>query len=692
MRVFLVPEDVVVTSALYSRSYRGKSSNVDVPVDLLIIDTGGEFDMVSKQLAEQRKRVSDADGAPELLVDKDSSVDSLLNHGEVKLVGEPELILWPDFPPRLGRVSTRFVGPGLHMHEELEPLVAQLSALKARAPHKQHFRIAAVASFGTNLGDSLIGMTAMRIIVDSLRQHLASFVIDMLLCTSGNPGNLDIVGHEPWVGELHSTGPSVLDFARYDAYFDFTGLIGLPRITEMPMVDWFIWWSGLNPATVTVDRKRNVLNIPWVAWTEITPLVMGIPGKRVLFNPNASVPLRSFPEENAAPFALKLLDLDPDLRLIIDKPLNIQHPRLIDLSNTIDSPQKFQALTAQVDGVITVDTFGIHVADAANVPTVGLFASIPPDAYPFYPLHYGILISGGEELPAFRKFKVNDEKEWELIKDVYGEAWAKLDALEVLQGLNKMIGSRQSASSHKGLRFIHGLHKSVRYLETSEGRRLPFESKSVLWDRAVLCQSNMAKSILKRGGTAVVIAPGQSTFPIVLAEKLGHQGTLHIFEPRPLRRTLIGMDLLDRAANIGICWYDALPATCNKIAIAGEDALCETNPLSWGGLKKQRVIETKAIDALELPALSGLFSFSPAPHLLALESAIATLKRTKAAVICSPINNAEEVGKIASFLVPLGYQCWLEYIEQREDGPMMLLALSDDIKVNVQGLKRVVLS
>jgi len=689
MRVFLVPEDVVVVSPRFNRHYYGKQTGPEVPVDMLIVDSGGEMDMVSKALVEKKKKASAVTDTLDEVGDK-SKDESLIADGKVRAYGEQDLLNWPAFPARLGRVSTRFIGAGMYKHEEEAPLAAQLSALKARFPQKHHFRIAAVAAFGTNLGDCLIGMTAMRIIVETIRQYLPSFVIDMLLCTAGNPGNVDIVGHEPWVGELHITGPSVSDFARYDAYFDFTGLIGLPRITEMPIVEWFLWWSGLNPSLVPADRKRNILNIAWPVWSQVSPLLKGIKGKRVLFNPTASVPLRSFPGDQAVAFVQKLLKQDQDLTIIIDKPLKLKHPRLVDLSNEIDSPQKFEALVAQVDGLITVDTFGIHVADAANVPTVGLFASIPPDAYPFYPLHHGILIPGGADLPAYRKFKVNDEKDWTEIKDVYDKAWAKLDAKDVLKGLNQMMEKQQLSASHKGLQFVHGPHQPLRFAVTPEGRKLPFEKEVALWDRAVVCQGNIARVILRPGVTTVVIAPGQSPFTLLLAEKLALGGVLHLFEPRPLRRTLIGMDLLDKASHVDIHWHDSLPSKAKEVIITGEDALCETNPLYWGSLKKKISLDTKAIDSLELQVLSAIFSFAPTPHLHVLESALDTLKRTKAAIICSPIYKEEEVRHIAAFLVPLGYQCWVEYIEQREDGPMMLVAISDHIKLQGHSMKRIV--
>ncbi len=691
MQAFIAPEEVTVTTAQFSRHYFGKSVSADLPLDRVIIDTGGEGLLVQKALEEQQKRLMKPEGKSEGVAYATAAVEAPSPDGRMRAVSEKNLLAWPGLPPRLGRISTRLVGDGLHRHEELAPLPLQLAALTARNPGKRHFRIAVVAAFGTNLGDCLIGMTAIRFVAETLRRSLPGFLLDMLLCTSGNPANLDILGHEPWVGELHVVGPSVTDFARYDAYFDFTGLIGLPRITEMPIVEWFLWWSGLDPATVPADRKRNILNISWGAWREVAELLRGITGKRVLFNPRASVPLRSFPDDQVVGFVQKLLDRDADLQLVVDRPLKLKHPRLFDLSEKINSPQKFQALVAQVDGLITVDTFAIHVADAANVPTVGLFASIPPDAYPFYPLHHGMLVPGGTELPAYRKFKVKDAEEWEKIKDVYTLAWAKLDAGEVLQELRKRMENVQQAASHQGLRFYHAPHQPLCYRETLSGRRLPFENPSAIWDRAVMRQGNMARVLLKPGGTAVVLAPGQSTFPLLLAEKLGCEGKLHLFEPRPLRRTLIGMDLLDRANHVDVSWYDTLPAKSEQLFIAEEDALCETTPLEWGTLKKKRTLKALAIDALELPVLSGLFCFAPMPHLLALESAVETLTRTKAPVICSPVMSSKEIGRIAAFLVPLHYQCWMEYLDQREDGPMMLVAVSDQIKLEGHRMKKVVL-
>lgn len=678
MLAFIAPEEITVTTAQYSRHYRAKQAGTEITLDRVIIDTGGESVVVQKAIEEQQKRAS-------------SKAEESGAESKVTMLGDKALLSWSGMPPRLGRISSHLVGEGLHRHEELAPLPLQLAALVARNPAKRHYRIAVVAAFGTNLGDCLIGMTAMRIVADTLRHALPGFLLDMLLCSSGNPANLDLVGHEPWVGELHVLGLSVTDFARYDAYFDFTGLIGLPRITEMPIVEWFLWWSGLDPVTVPAERKRNILNISWGAWSEVAQLLRGLPGKRVLFNPKASVPLRSFPDESAVHFAQKLLELDPDLQLVVDRPLKLEHPRLLDLSEKINSPQKFQALVAQLDGVVTVDTFAIHVADAASVPTVGLFASIPPDAYPFYPMHHGLLIPGGAELPAFRKFKVKRAEEWETIKDAYALAWEKLDAGEVLQELRNKMEKRQLVSPHQGLRFFHAPHKTPRYHETSAGRRLPFEHSLPIWDRAVLRQGSIMHSLLMPGGTAVVLAPGQSTFPLLLAEKLGCEGKLHLFEPRPLRRTLIGMDLLDRASYVDIFWYDTMPIKSQQALIASEDALCETTPLRWGSLKKERRIDALPLDALGLQQLSGLFSFAPMPHLLALESAIETLKRTRAPVLCSPIFSGKELANIATFLLPLHYQCWVEYLEQREDGPMMLLALSDHIKLEGHGMKRIVL-
>lgn len=672
MLAFLVPEEATIATPHFTRHYLAGDPKGEIPLERLIVDAGGESDFARKAL-DARRGQAPADGGEK--------------PPGIALFNESHLLQWNRLPPRIGRVSTRFAGSGLHLHEESAPLRAQLAALRARHPQRRHFRLAVVNAFGTNLGDCVLGMAAMRQAAAVLGECLPGFVVDMLLGANANPANFDIVGHEPWIGRQLRLGPTLLDFARYDAYFDFSNLIALPRFAEMPVADWYLWWFGLDPAAIPSAAKRNTLNLPWQDWNAVAQLLRGIPGRRVLFNPAASVPLRSFPQERLAAFVTALLRLDKDLRLVVDRPLGVKHARLVDLAGKLDSPHKFAALVAQMDGQISVDTFGIHVADAANVPTVCLTSSVPPGTYPCYPFHEGVPIPGAQALPAWRKAKVG-EADWAAMKDGYAEAWGRLDPRAVLAALKRATDRRAAARDvRNGLRFIDGPHRVKTCTVSPDGRLLPCEAAPADWSHAQARASEMARTLLRPGHEAVLAAPGQSRLALAVARRLGADGTLHLYEPRPERRALIAIDLLDHAAATRVRWHDAVPLPGGSATLPDEDPLSETSPAAWGNTPRTRSVPAAAIDTLALETLGALFVLAPLPFLKVLESASATLARTRAAVVCAPLAQDADLRQLAEFLIPRAYQCWVDTV----GGAKLLLALPAEAKVNAPGLKRIVL-
>lgn len=698
MHAFLPTEDFTLTTNRFSRHYLGGVPKDQVQVDRLIVDIGGESDILRKALEEDyRKRhpveevVNAGAGAGSGESGGSGSSGTPLpdDAPKVNAVAEGVLIHWSGLPPRLGRLSSRFVAEnGLHLHPpEGDVLAGQLAALKARHPAKRHFRLAVVNAFGTNLGDCILGMTAFRHIAKYLQQHLPSFTIDLLLGANSGLTNFDIAGHESWVGEQILLGPTLQEFARYDAYFDITGLISLPRITEMPIGDWYLWWNGLDPATVPASEKRNVMYHPWQTWTEVSKLLSGIKGTKIFFNPKASVPLRTFAEEHQVKFLKSLLKLAPDVTIIVDREINLNHPRLVNLSKEMNSATKFAALVAQMDGVITVDSFAIHAADCANVPTVGLFASIDPYAYPFYVHHKGMLIPGGETLPAYKKFKTSTDDEWAEIKGVYADAWAQLDPKLVWEQLQALMASRGTKPPHHGTRMINGPHTPRRYVMTPAGRTLPFENTPEAWTRAQSRMLEIAKSLVKPRGLAVLSCPGQSPLPVGIAGLIGREGVLHIVEPRPERRQLIAMDLLDKSVGTQVEWHDRMLAKEGNYNIPREEVLSETNAAAWPNSRVRHPCQTVSIDGLGLKYLNCLILTLPTPYRAALESAMGTLERTRAGILCGPVASFNEVRDIATLLAPLKYQCWLEQLEPGKSEASLLLILPEAVKV--QGLKRV---
>ncbi|OYQ31764.1 hypothetical protein CHU95_21800 [Niveispirillum lacus] len=706
MHAFLVAEDFTLHTTRFTRRYLGGTLQGEVPIDRLVIDIGAEGDMVRKAMEADYKarhakdevidvpKSGETDSAAtttgETTGTSDGDASAATMPQFMSNVQESQLLSWANLPPRLGRVSSRMVQPSsLFRHpDEGDVLAMQLQALKARHPEKKHFHLAVVNAFGTNLGDTILGMTALRHIAGYLKQHLDSFVIDLLLGANAGVANFDIAGHDDWLGEQYLLGPTLTEFARYDAYFDFTGLIALPRITEMAISDWYLWWSGLDPATVPAVSKRNILYHQWPVWQEVSRALQGIKGRKIFFNPKASVPLRTFADEHVAKFLKRLLKLAPDTTIIVDREIKLDHPRLINLSKEINSAAKFGALVAHMDGMISVDSFALHAADCASVPSVGLFASIDPYAYPYYPHHQGVLIPDGETLPAYKKFKTNSDEEWAEIKDVYADAWGRLDPQVVWNILQEKMNARNNVPPHNGTRMVYGPHQRPRYKQTGQGRLLPHENSPPLWLQAQRRMLEIGKLLLRPRSQAIMVTPGQSMLPVAVAQHMEREGRLHVFEPRDARRQLIAMDILDRAATgIQVQYYDAFPGKIEQASFPLEDVLSETNPTVWGNLYKKKSVKPLSIDAMDLDVLSCIVMSMPAPWKLVLESALETIERLKPAILIGPVASFQDIRDIATMLQAVKYQCWIEQLEPGKSETSILLAVNDQMKV--QGLKRV---
>ncbi len=351
-------------------------------------------------------------------------------------INETQLLSWNYTPPRIGRLSAKIYNNNLELYESKNSLIDQLKILKQRSPDKPLFKIAIINPYGANLGDSTMGATAMRYVSKIIKEYLVDFQADMFLGLKHDLAYTQIISNEDFVRNVYHKSPVVEDLAMYDAYFDFTGLMSLPRINELPVVDWFLWWCGIEPDTVPKEEKRNRLIIRESAVNFISnSLNQHISKKLILFNHKASVQLRSCPED----IAIDILKQDTDIYLVIAQPLDISHERILDFDKLTDSAQKFIALVAQMDGVITVDTFAQHVSDAYSIPTVSICSSIDPSYYSYYPYAHNIIIPNAKSLPAWKRPKLKNNEEWINIKTQYEEAWKKLDVSNILDLLNEKI-------------------------------------------------------------------------------------------------------------------------------------------------------------------------------------------------------------------------------------------------------------
>ena len=683
MQALTVTEEVVLNTSRFFRSYPSVPAGTEADVDKILVDVYGE----ARLLGETLKKKAETRG--------ESVAIETTNDGEEKPTGvlfsrEENIVAWPHSPARLGRVSSKFVGEGLYTHEEAEVLPAQLKMLQEQKPSKQHFRFAVVNGFGSNLGDNTIGITAFRVIAECLEQHFKSFSVDILFGPDTNPANADIVGYEPWVDQVLFQGPTLVEFAQYDAYFDVSGLITLPKFDEMPTVDWYLWWFGLDPKLVPAEKKRNKGHIRWDAWNAVHALLKDIPGKKVLFNPKASVPLRSMPAEVAIKFAKRLLELDPEMKLVVDQPIDLKHKRLVDFSGKIDSPEKFKALIAQVDGVITVNSFASHMSDVCSTPTIHLCPCLPVDFYPYYPFTTGINPHGYQKLPAYKKFKVSGE-EWSGISNAYLRLWGSLSPNEVISLLEEKISLRYKTKTEEVMRLqLISERAQSSCIAMRKGTAFPKRLRvSEESERAQQRLATLTKAVLKPGARCVLAGSGATEPDLSLSAQVSPAGDLIIFEPRRIIAQCLGFALMN-AGKVNVRIHEKLPVSGVKQASFPDiDPWSEISADEWGNCRKALTVDALSIDQLSLDFCHALVIQPPMPFAKVVEGALDTLKKCRPLILISPISQ-DDAGLACKAALSANYTFWAEPALVGGDmSRMLLLGIPSEQDMAIDGFIKI---
>lgn len=650
MRFFALEQDLTLDTHRLRRPYGRAPDPQALTLEHLYLDVGIEVQLIADQLRRHSPMPLQAG------VDAASPPDTDAVPPGLHLVNEDALLGWPHFPARLGRISTQPGAGGLRFHlQEHQPLPEQLQALRARKPGKQHWRFAVVNGFGGALGDCTIGITAFREVLQCLQRHFPSLSCDILFGPGISAATVDILGHEPGVEQVLFEVPTAAEFARYDGYFDFSNLTSRPGFSEMPIVDWVLWWCGLAPQDVPAQHKRNRGPIRQDAWQAVQALLREANGTKVLFNPKASVPLRSMPEDVALQFAKRLLALDPQITLVIDQPLPLKHQRLVDLSGKITTPEMFKALVAQVEGVITVDTFALHQADISSTPCVTLCSSIAPSAYPYYPCNAGIGIPGYETLPAFQRPKVSDA-EWEACKTAYHAAWASLNPAQVLALLREKMVERQ-AHPNEPARLTVGPPVPSASCVVLDGTVPRLKRQRLAPEHAWASQrfAELTQQLLKPGSVAVMACAPDALLALTLAKRIAPHGELIVLEPRaPLARNVeAALHLAGSACAARVLQVVSLGGAA-QANINALEPWSESHSSEWGNLPAVISVPSQPVDALALEQCNALLLQSPMPYELFINGALETLKRCRPLVLMAPVSRKEaaalrELGQAAAY-------------------------------------------
>lgn len=571
---------------------------------------------------------------------------------EIKVFTQRQLAKWPQFPSALGRQ-----GGNLRTGEQL--LSSQLRALRARHPDRKHFRLMLANGFGKNLGDTLIGLAAFRSVTPLLREHLSQFTVDVMLGWHVGDAATNMFGKCDGFGTIYRQGPSLQALSRYQGFFDTTALITLPRYGEIAPVDWYLWWLGLDPDTVSPEDKRNSarLHEPDMAW--VRAQLAPIPGKLFLLNPKASEPLRCMTPQATAALTDALLAQDPNNQVLFDQPVPITRPRVFHLADAIDTPGRLSALVAQVDGVITPDTFVQHIADAVNTPCCTLSASIPAEHFRYYPYGRTLELPGARALPAWGKTKL-DPQQWTAAQDAYAEAWAQLSPREVLNSLAEAMVARQR--SHCQTRSVTppastpvGGERSEATDRHGEGRvapgQLPDPNGRQLRDLLLA----LGQQILACGDTVVLLGAGAGELALPLAARVAPTGWLIAFESRRRINQLLCANLAcSGLANVQTHCAVPVGAGFNIVqqpVLAPEDDHLASDS---GNQALSEPVPAWPLDAMGLNHCRLIVMQHPTPMLPAVAGAVGTLARLRPTLLAGGISR-EEILQWRAILAPHDY-------------------------------------
>jgi len=619
MHGYVVSRPVVLRTATQVKHIAASADLDKVDVALVQINALNEHKMVREALSRQFP---------------DVPVDTL-----VKTVPFEQLAMWSQFPMLLGRGAKGVALVGNVLNE-------QLRELRARHPQRQRFRILLINGFGTNLGDTLIGLTAFRSVWALLKAHLPEVTVDVLMGWAPLGGVTQLLQQHEGIEQVLHQGPSLQGMARYQGLFDFSALIGLPGYREMAPADWYLWWMGLDPNQVADGGKRNRIAIDPADAAAVAQALSDVTGVKVLINPKASEPLRQMPAAYLQTLTDAVLNSDPDIRVIFDQPVAVHHPRVVHLADVINSPQRLAALVAQVQGIVTTDTFVQHVADATGTPTCTLNTSVPAAFFRYYPMVQTRVLPGAESLGAWGRTKVSRE-EWATLSPAYAEAWSRLEPAVVLAALTQAQAAKVSTPTFDAARIDNPRPASrptlVKSKTVTQSILVPRGQRTDQTSEALQRQLlKLAEHIVVPGDTVVLLGAGTGELACALADRVELFGRVIAFEPRRMIHQLLCANVLD-AGHAIVETHPVMP-TGLGLAVAQlprMEVQDDHSPLDGSNQPVSEPVIHWPLDRLELPHCRLIVQQSPVPLIAALQGAAATVTRHRPFILAGLLKPEE---------------------------------------------------
>jgi len=248
--------------------------------------------------------------------------------------------------------------------------VANASQWPFSVDYASQHRLHIINGMGVSLGDSIIGLTAIR----ALR-----YLNPQLATTLYRPAKAP-----DYVEQLYRLADSIVTQCRplpfslqaidaRDVRIDIGNHVFWPDFSTLPMIDFFLTALGVDPKEIPDEWKRNT----WLQ--ELALPCLPSPWNNrdyVLFCPQASTPIRTIPAEVHAHVIEKLWQ---QYALPVLGFGDVNHAQYIDIRNLSPDTGHFLAWIKHASAMLTCDSAAVHAAAGFDIPTQAYFTSIEPE-------------------------------------------------------------------------------------------------------------------------------------------------------------------------------------------------------------------------------------------------------------------------------------------------------------------------
>ena len=325
---------------------------------------------------------------------------------------------------------------------------------------KKEIRVTVVNGMGTGLGDGIVGLRALNIFYNQLKQKYKKITIDLgHTIVVGDKNHQDLYSQEAIVNRVFYLPLLVSEILEQDLIVDNSAMIIRDNFGNQHMIDFYLETLAIDPKSVPAAEKRVYIKNSDLSAKNYAVTLKAIKQKSedklILLHCSSSAPIRSIPRELIKKTIKTLLDADKnyivvttenldDIKDTIDSYLGQRKNRHVNLKHKGGTFSDYAYLISQMDGLVTTDTSSYHIADAFSIPTVVIFQTIDPKKrIAYYPFCEAVSIDKSLKLE-----NVHVSSNPEHLSHI-GRCWKSFDAKDVASALKRSIIKKKLWAENK---------------------------------------------------------------------------------------------------------------------------------------------------------------------------------------------------------------------------------------------------